>query len=187
MRKTGEGEEGANLEEAWKPVEGYEGRYEVSNFGRVRSFAQDSRGGKIKAGHPTHKGYRHILLYDGRGGKRWYPIHRLVAAAFLPNPGNLPQVNHKDEVKTNNRVDNLEWYTNDYNMNYGTRNERAGKANECCEATSRKVYSVDENGQVDYYDSIGEAERQTGCSHSNIVRTLKGRTNHCGNRQWFYL
>ena len=56
----------------------------------------------------------------------------------------------------------------------------------CNPYTSMKVGSIDETGKIEYFDSIGEAERQTGCSHSNIVRTLKGRTNHCGNRQWFY-
>jgi len=174
------------MEEVWKPIEGYEGRYEVSSFGRVKSYAQDRVRGKIKTGHPVRKGYRHILLYDADGNKKWYPIHRLVAAAFLPNPENLEQVNHMDEDKTNNYVGNLEWCDNGYNHNYGTRNERVAQANRCCETTSLKVYSIDETGKIEYFDSIGEAERQTGCSHSIIVRTLKGRTNHCGNRQWFY-
>ena len=137
-----------DMEEIWKPIEGYGGRYEISNHGRVKSYAQDSRIGKIKTGSPTFKGYRTILLYDGNGGAKWHPIHRLVASAFLDNPENLPQVNHKDENKANNRADNLEWCDNDYNMNYSTRNERAALANRCCESTSLPVYSVDENGLV---------------------------------------
>ena len=174
------------MKEIWKPVEGYEGRYEVSSLGRVKSYAQDRHKGKIKDGHPTYKGYRKILLYDGKGHKRWYPIHRLVAAAFIPNPDGLEQINHKDEDKTNNCVENLEWCTNYYNAHYGTKIERGAESNRCCETTSRKIYSIDENRQVEYYDSIGEAERQTGLSHCNIVRTLKGRRPRCGNRQWFY-
>ena len=174
------------MEEVWKPIQGYDGRYEVSNFGRVKSYAQDRARGKIKTGHLTAKGYLSIPLYDGHCGLKWHPIHRLVAGAFLENPDNLEQVNHKDEDKTNNFVGNLEWCSNEYNHNYGTRNERVGEANKCCETTSLKVYSVDETGQIEFFDSIGEAERQTGCSHSNIVRTLKGRSSHCGNRQWFY-
>ena len=174
------------MDEIWKPIDGYDGRYEISNYGRVRSYAQDRKNGKIKTGHPVRKGYMHILLYDSDGNSKWHPIHRLVAGAFLENPDNFEQVNHKDEDKTNNHVDNLEWCSNEYNINYGTRNKRAAESNRCCETTSSKVYSVDAAGQKEYFDSIGEAERKTGCSHSNIVRTLKGRSNRCGNRQWFY-
>lgn len=174
------------LDEIWKDVDGYGGRYAISNYGRIKSYAQDRKNGKIKTGFFTAKGYKSFLLYDGNGGSKTYPIHRLVASAFIENPGNLPQVNHIDEDKTNNRADNLEWCTNDYNVNYGSRNERAGKSNECCPTTSTKVYSVDINGDREYYDSIGEAERQTGLSHSNIVRTLKGRSHSCGGKTWFY-
>ena len=168
------------------PIDGYEGRYEISNYGRVRSFVQDRKRGKIKTGIPTFKGYLTIALYDAIGRRKFVPIHRLVASAFLSNPDNLEQVNHKDEDKTNNHVDNLEWCSNEYNINYGTRNKRAAESNRCCESTSLKVCPVDVAGRIEYFDSIGEAERQTGCSHSNIVRTLKGRSNRCGNRQWFY-
>lgn len=174
------------MSEIWKPVIGYEGKYEVSNFGRVKSYAQDTVHGKIKDGHLTHKGYKHILLYDGNGNKKWFPIHRLVASAFIPNPHGFPQVNHKDEVKTNNHVENLEWCTNEYNINYGTNRHRTAMANRCCATTSMKVYCIDETGQKHVFESIGEAERQTGNSHSNIVAALKGRRNHCGNMRWFY-
>ena len=131
------------MEEIWKEVEGYNGRYEISNLGRVRSYAQDRKSGKIKTGNQTAKGYRSILLYDGKGNSKWFPVHRLVAAAFLDNPDNLPQVNHKDENKLNNCSENLEWCTNEYNVRYGTRNERVAESNRCCPTTSRKVYSVD--------------------------------------------
>ena len=172
--------------EVWKEIEGYEGRYEVSNLGRIKSYAQDRNNGKIKIGNPTFKGYRSIALFDRNGCKTYYPVHRLVATAFLENPNNLPQVNHKDENKANNCVDNLEWCTNDYNAHYGTKIERVSEANKCCPTTSIRICSIDKLGVKTYYDSIGEAERQTGCSHSNIVRTLKGRTKRCGGMQWFY-
>lgn len=172
--------------EIWKPIEGYNGRYEISSFGRIKSYAQDKINGKIKNGNKTFKGYLTIVLYNSNGEKETVPIHRLVAQAFIPNPNNYPQVNHIDENKENNHVENLEWCDNSYNVNYGTRNQRAAKSNECCPTTSCKIYSIDINGKIEYYDSIGEAERQTGLSHSNIVRTLKGRTHTCGKKQWFY-
>ena len=174
------------MEEVWKPVEGYEGRYEISSLGRLRSYAQDRVNGKIKTGNLDAKGYLSIMLYDGRGNKKVHKMHRLVASAFIDNPDNLPQVNHKDEDKTNNRADNLEWCTNEYNLRYGTHYERAAKANECCPTTSVKVFSVDDDGNVELFDSIGEAERRTGNSHCNIVRVLKGRRPRCGGRRWFY-
>lgn len=174
------------MNEIWKDISGYNGKYQVSTLGRIKSFAQDHTNGKIKTGNTTAKGYLTILLYDDYGGSKWYPIHRLVASAFLPNDLNLPQVNHKNENKTDNTVDNLEWCTNEYNNRYGTRALRAKKSNECCASTSLRVYSVDCNGVTTYYDSIGDAERKTGCSHTNIVRTLKGRSKTCGGKQWFY-
>lgn len=173
------------MEEIWKKIDGFNGRYEISNLGRFKSYAQ-SKQGKISLGSIDHKGYRVVRLYDGNGNQYDYKVHRLVAIAFLENPNDYPQVNHKDENKTNNNVNNLEWCDNDYNNHYGTRCERAAESNRCCETTSLKVYSIDSFGEIEYYDSIGEAERITGLSHSNIVRTLKGRSKTCGGRKWFY-
>ena len=107
-----------NTLEIWRPVIGYEGLYEVSSYGRVRSLKKN----KVikfflKGGYPYCG-----LFSDGK--QKNHQIHRLVAQAFIPNPDNLPQVNHKDEDKTNNIVDNLEWCDRKYNMNYGSRTER---------------------------------------------------------------
>ena len=174
-------------EELWKDIEGYNGKYQISNKGRLKSFAQDSTNGKIKYGNKTLKGYYDFVLYDDNGNKSTCAVHRLVALAFIPNPNNYPQINHKDENKANNSVENLEWCTNDYNSHYGTKIQRTRESNLCCKTTSLKVYSVDKNGDVQYFNSIGEAERQTGVSHSNIVRNLKGRSHYCGNRKWYYV
>lgn len=174
------------MKEVWKDVDGYEGRYQISNKGRLKSFAQDQREGKIHNGFKTHKGYLSSKLYDGNGSSKIYPMHRLVASAFIDNPNHLPQVNHKDEDKANNQVDNLEWCTNDYNIHYGTKIQRSTESNRCCKTTSKAVYSVDNQGNIEEYASIGEAERITGIPHSNIVRHLKGRRPSCGNRHWYY-
>ena len=119
-------------EEIWRPVVGYEGLYEISSYGRVRSldrYVKYSNGqihlhkGRILSSGKDINGYLMCNLYLNKNMKK-VSIHRLVAQAFLPNIDNLPEVNHKDENKTNNRVDNLEWCTAKYNMNYGTRNIR---------------------------------------------------------------
>lgn len=105
--------------EIWKDIEGYEGLYQVSNLGRVRSMNYKNRGmvGLLKLSTLSN-GYNICGLWIDRIYKTKY-IHRLVAEAFLPNPNNLPYINHKNEVKTDNRVDNLEWCTPKYNTNYG--------------------------------------------------------------------
>ena len=115
---------GIMKKEYWKPVVGYEGLYEVSNWGRVKSI---KFGKEIILKQKIKGGYYYVCLYKN-GIVKTYLVHRLVAQAFLPNPDNLPQVNHKDENKTNNSVDNLEWCDAKYNRNYGTINERLSKS-----------------------------------------------------------
>ena len=113
----------------WKDIPRYEGKYQVSNTGKVRSLNYKRTGKtKILKPHTNRDGYKTVnLLKPGEKYKPYY-VHRLVAQAFIPNPNNWPQVNHIDEDKANNVVWNLEWCTQQYNMNYGTRNERAREA-----------------------------------------------------------
>ena len=98
------------MQEIWKDVKGFEGKYKVSNLGNIYSIKKDI----IISPTYNHKGYLRVSLYN----KKQYilTIHRLVAKAFIPNPKNLPQVNHKDGNKTNNCVENLEWCDNSYNI-----------------------------------------------------------------------
>ena len=116
------------MTEEWRPIEGYEGLYEVSSYGRVRSLDRyDSRnhfrrGRILKLSYDT-VGYLIVGLHSN-GKAKTYLVHRLVAQAFIPNPDNLPEVNHIDEDKMNNRVDNLEMCNREYNSNFGTRNDR---------------------------------------------------------------
>ena len=113
--------------EIWKDVVYFEGLYQVSNLGRVKSLNY-SRTGREKVLKPSKtNGYLQVYLYKEGKSKR-FSIHRLVAFAFIPNPNNLPIVNHKDEDKSNNCVDNLEWCTVAYNNNYGTKNQRQAES-----------------------------------------------------------
>lgn len=169
--------------EEWRKIENYED-YEISNFGRIKSYKQN-KNGIITTGTKDKKGYLTKTLYN-KEGRKTFKVHRLVAQAFIPNPNNLPQINHKDEDKTNNNVSNLEWCDNDYNSHYGTKIERVGLSNRCCKTTSKKIFSIDTEGNIENFNSIGEAERLTGLSHCNIVRALKGRRPTCGGRKWFY-
>ena len=112
-----------NINEQWRPVDGFEG-YEVSSLGRVKSLKYGKE--KILKLQKV-KGYLLVALYRNGKVKQLY-VHRLVATAFLPNPMGLPEVNHRDEVKTNNIVDNLEFCDCKYNINFGTHNERSAAA-----------------------------------------------------------
>lgn len=121
------------MTEIWKPVKGYEGLYEVSNKGRVKSLKRYSVrfghqkelvGEKLMSLHKSSEGY--IIVHLSKDGERKSKsVHRLVAQAFIPNPHCYPLINHKDENKANNHVENLEWCTQEYNVNYGTAHKRA--------------------------------------------------------------
>ena len=171
--------------EEWRDIKGYEGKYMVSNLGRVKSLNYSNTGKEgILNARDNGKGYLRVILWkDGKDKK--YRINRLVAQAFIPNPDNLPEVNHKDEDKTNNRVENLEWCDRSYNVNYGTRNKKAGK--KIAEKRSKPVFSVNkESGLIMWWQSASEAEKCTGIDHSSISKCCKGKKKSIGGYYWFY-
>ena len=152
-----EDEDVDSIKEIYKTIKGYD--YEISNTGQVRNV----KTGRILKNNINNSGYYLVTLYKDRIPKT-FCIHRLVALAFIPNPNNLPEVNHKDENKLNNRIDNLEWCTSKYNINYGTRTERV----------SKPVEQLDENGIVlATYPSATEVERVLGFFQGNICRACK--------------
>lgn len=154
------------MEEIWKDIKGYEGKYQVSNFGNVKSLNYNQTGNeRLLKPILHHTGYLCVNLCKPN---KKFPIHRLVAEAFIPNPDNLPQVNHKDENKHNNHVDNLEYCTQLYNINFGTRNKRIS------ESLSKKVYQYTLDGKfVKEWKSIIECSRN-GFNQGNIVSCCKG-------------
>ena len=154
--------------EIWKYVAGYEGLYQVSNKGnvyrvyRTRALGR-KRGGRMLKPCYTSRGYLQVNLHKN-GKRKTRTVHRLVAETFLPNPNGLPQVNHRDEDKDNNNVENLEWCTSKYNNSYGTRIERL----------SKKVRAVNiKTGEVVKFNSIKEAGRK-GYNTSAISKACRG-------------
>ena len=116
------------MEEIYKDIEGYEGLYQVSNLGNVKSLNYHNTKKEKKLCKIKNKcGYLYVNLWK-QGKQKNYFVHRLVAQAFIENPNNYSCINHKDENKQNNVVSNIEWCTYKYNCNYGTRNSRAGKS-----------------------------------------------------------
>lgn len=178
--------------EVWRPIAGWEGLYEVSNFGRVRSldryqlrstprtrdFYQHYRG-RILKHNINNKGYHIVQLQLHKKGEHCL-VSRLVAEAFVPNPDNLPVVNHKDQNPDNNCADNLEWCTIQYNVTY---NNAA-----FLRAEKFIIFPVEQlklDGQhVAYFNSMAEAERLGGWDHSNIRRVISGKQKQYKGYLW---
>ena len=163
-------------EEIWCPIKGYESLYEVSDQGRVKSL----KFGKERILKPVRKlnGYLQIGLWKN-GENKTYSIHRLVAKTFIPNPDNLPEVNHKDENKTNNKSENLEWCDQKYNNNYGTRVKR--QSDKC----SKPVIQLTKDGEfVREWKSMNDVQRNLGYSNGNISSCCTGRYKSAYNYIW---
>lgn len=168
--------------ERWKDIEGYEGMYQVSNEGKVKSlkFNKD----KILKNR-WYLGYWAVVLYkNGVGTPK--TVHRLVAEAFVDNPDNLPCVNHKDENRSNCVMENLEWCTYKYNNNYGTRNERNRVLLTNREDLSKQVYQYTLDGElVKIWASTREAGRN-GFRQNCISLCCTGKLKTHKGYKWSY-
>ena len=181
------------MEEIWKDIKGYEGLYQVSNLGRVKSLDKiivtiDRKNrcqkGKILKLQISKYGYNVITLWNNNISKQ-FKVHRLVAIAFIPNPNNLPQINHIDEDKLNNKIDNLEWCTaleNNHHSNIAKRRHLAGT-----EASKKPVSQYEINGTlVANYESASEASRKIGKpqGRSSICKCCNGQLNTYNGYIW---
>lgn len=181
--------------EIWKDIKEYEGYYQISNYGRIKSLGRYYFSGmhnaikkyqneNIRKTEKTKNGYMRIALCkDGKIKK--YLVHRLVAEHFIDNPNKLPQVNHIDENKENNYYKNLEWCDNKYNMNYGKRNEKARKS--ITTTKGRKVNQYDlEDNFIKQYSSINGASKQFNRKGSNIRACCIGEQKTAYGYKWKY-
>lgn len=187
------------MEEEWRDVVGYEGLYQVSSWGRIKSLNYNNTGEEgLLSLKPNKGGYIAIKLYKKGEKPKIFLVHRLVAIAFIPNPNNLPQVNHKIddfEHRSDNRVENLEWCTAEYNSNYGTHNEKLseakkgkkineehkhkiGKANKGEKhPRAKKVICVTTGETFNY---IKEANLKYGICNGEISKCCKGKRKSAG-------
>ena len=166
------------MDEIWRDIEGYEGLYQISNKGRVKSLHKGSE--RILRPVIDRYGYMFVFLYNDNA-RKYFKIHRLVAQAFISNPENKPQVNHKDENKKNNCIENLEWATAKENSNYGTRNERVA------DSRSKPILQYSKSGDfIRGWKSAREVERMLGIANSHIIACCKGKRKSAGGFVWRY-
>lgn len=167
--------------EEWRDIKGYEGLYQVSDQGRVKSLNYKlTEKEKILKPIKNIRGYWKVNL-SKNGKQKTYFIHRIVAQVFIPNPKNMPEINHKNEDKSNNTASNLEWCDRKYNINYGTHNQRAA------EARYKKVLQFTKTGIfIKEYPSIKVAERQTGVNDGSISACCLGKYKSAGGFVWKY-
>ena len=177
--------------EEWRSVLGYEGLYEVSNFGRIKMTGRKKRHRTGVFSYIQPKilnqfevcGYSKVKLRDKNGKAKMVSVHRIVALAFLSNPDNLPQVNHKDENKLNNNIENLEFCNAQYNSNYGN-----GKL-KCSVKRMKPVIQMSLDGDIiDTWPGVSFAAKALNIDQSSISRCCNGdRITQTGGYKWKFL
>lgn len=179
--------------EEWRDIKNFEGIYQVSNLGRIKSMTRVitysngvkhlTKGKVIKPILDTYGYYRITLYKNGKAYQRLW--HRVVAEAFVPNPNNFSEINHKNEVRTDNRVENLEWCTKGYNNNYGNHNSNLSLSKR------KSIYQIDDsNNVIKKWNSINEALEGLGLpqnNHGNISACLHGRIKHAYGYRWEFV
>ena len=166
------------MKEIWKDIIGYEGLYQVSNLGEVRSVSRRGAKGKILSKSINNGYYRVVLCSNSKA--KGMAVHRLVAQSFISNPNNLPVVNHKDENKLNNNVENLEWCTQSYNILYSSnRHERY--------YNKQKIVQLDmENNLIRIVCEVNEFCKGKDFDESCIIKCCKGKRKSHKKFKWLY-
>lgn len=179
------------MSEVWKDVDGFEGIYQISNYGRIKALPRDVRTCGNGKRHIAEHIVKPIRCKNGyleanfsiRQKRTVRLLHRVVAQAFIPNPENLPEVNHKDENIENCRADNLEWCTSKYNANYGSRNAKMIENR----GNNKPVIQKTKAGEfVKRFASIAEASRETGAFDSAIIKVCNGKQKTSVGYKWEY-
>lgn len=178
--------------ETWKPIEGYEDKYEVSTMGNVRSLNYRNTG-KTHILKPVAAGKGYLMVGLCRNcTMKWEKVHRLVAKAFIPNPESKPQVNHINGIKTDNHIENLEWVTESENQKHaykkglkkgkpewgkilGTKHGKEAAMKHAMEVRKAVIATNIETGETIIYESAAEVERILGINHSSIPKICTGR------------
>ena len=175
------------MREIWKDISGYEGLYKISNFGRVKRLVFKNRQTEIKREKilkNIKNNHNYSVVRLSKNNKcKIYQVHRLVAITFIPNPKELPQVNHKDENKQNNRIDNLEWCNAKYNCNYGNRNKKIKKISK---NKGKSINQIKSNIIIKKWKNIKEASVYLKINKSNICECCKGKRKTAGGYNWEY-
>lgn len=188
------------MKEIWKDIKGYEGKYMVSNQGRVMSLGRNVKFGthfrhvepKILKPRQYPIGYLYVMFFPNNKAKI-KKIHRLVAEAFIPNPENKPCINHKNGLKTDNRVENLEWCSYSENTQHSMyvlghdhvfriNKGKLGKDNHF----SKIILQIEDGNIIAEFYGAAEAERETGIDSSGIIKCCKNKQQHAGGYQWKY-
>lgn len=189
-------------EEIWKDIPGYEGRYRVSSWGRVMSMNFEGRcGPRLLRGTVSCYGYRVVTLYKDGKEKKWF-VHRLVAIAFIPNPGNKPMIDHIDTVRTNNHIENLRWCTLTENQNNPLTLKKFSQTStgrRFSEETRKRmsaihkeihftpIYQLSLSGEIiKEWPGLKIAAEELGVQHRSISQCCRGRYKTAGGYKWKY-
>lgn len=165
--------------EEWRPVPGYEGLYEVSSHGRVKSHHIHGHREEKILSPGNVGGYLNVVLCRDKN-KKYVGVHRLVAMAFIDNPNNYRLINHKDENPSNNHVENLEWCTNEYNLNYGFAIKRRSISK------SKPIMQISMSGEFLKMWTSGEEAKRCGYSKGDICMCCRGKMPSYRGFIWRY-